>query len=485
MTHGSPSLATRRLAVATGVAIVMAAFAWVPTGTRLEALASTERVACAIEVAPGADVTATLASALATASSHPDPALRGPSGRPQGRVHLGPGRYAIRTIVLPDDVRLEISPGATLVGVRGFGTARGNDFGLFQFGTDAVVGADARPSRNVSIVAGDGCGGAGRATRENKPSHTSFRGNRAGEGGMGNAAVPFRSRWGTDAMWVLDLDPEATGVGVQVTGLYFRWAYDIEVSDVFTIQNADRQATGIGPVSGRTSRTVAMMFDPPSGAPFVADPERQYLPHRVSVTRHYNVLSPSGQGANQVRACRDCRFTDVFSHGGVALRVETDGIRPVGPDCSTTGPDGQGFREFAIVDGLRAERVEGAYGNRVAMFTPHCLSNGKVTVNSVTGTIMGELVVVAPPERDALAGGFSRVRITDVWGCGGTRAQEPHPDLDSYVVGPSRSAAGVFDPNARLTGTWRWPATGQPGGLADGVLGVMTGPDLAHDGPCP
>ena len=448
-------------------------------------IASAPATPCSNSIRPGDDVTAALTGALQTASHRPVPGLFGPSGMGQGRVYLGPGRYGIRTIVLPDNVRIEIAPGATIFGVRGQGLARSNDWGLFEFGTPTVDGESSHPSRNVSIVAGNGCGGPGQATAANKPSNTNFRGNRAAAGGMANAPVPFRSRWNTSAMWVMDLDPEATGVGVQVTGFMFRWAYDIAVSDVFTIQNPARATTGIGPVPGETSRTVAMMFDPPNHAQFLPDPEGQYLPHRVSVTRHYNILSPSGQGANQIRACRDCRFTEVFSHGGVALRVETDGIRPAGPDCGATGADGAGFREFAIVDGLKARSIEGAFGNRVAMFTPHCLPNGKATVNDVRGTTMGELVVLAPQQPDAVAGGFTRVRVTDVCGCGGVKAQEPHPDLDSYLVAPSRAAASISGPNSRLTGTWRWPGQDAPGGLADGVLPASHGASIVHDGGCP
>lgn len=426
-------------------------------------------------MAPGGesiDVTARLTSALSAASGHPDAGLLGPAGAPQGRVHLGPGVYRIRSVQMPDNVRIEIDPGATIRPVDRFEPNPRGDWGLFIFGTDS------KPVRNVTITAGDGCGRSGAPTSANKPTNTGFRGNDPTNGGMANSAVPFNPTWHTDTMWVMDLDPAFTGAGVQMTGFHLRWAYDVAISDVFTIQNPARAASGVGPIPGVTSRTTAMMFDPPDNAPFVGDVEAQHLPHRVSVKNHYNILSPSGQGSNQVRACRDCSFESIFSHGGAALRVETDGIKPVGPDCSATGPDGAGFKEFSIVDGLVANRIEGVDGNRVVMFTPHCLPNGSAKVSDVRGTNMYELVVAPTAQKDSPHGSFSSIEISDVQGCGGAAAQEAHPDQDSYLLAPSRAAAQLLGPWVQLRGTWSWPRPGQPGGLADGLIPAGSGATL-------
>lgn len=302
---------------------------------------------------------------------------------------------------------------------------------------------------------------------------------------MANQPVPAAAGWDTTALWVLDLDPAATGVGVQVTGFHVRWALDVELGDVLTIQNASRQPTGIGPVPGATSRTVAMMFDPLDGSAFTPLVADQRLPQRVVVHDHYNILSPSGQGPNQIRACRDCTFTHVFSHGGVALRVETDGIRTVGADCSATGPDGQGFREFAIVDGLRARDVQAIDANRVVMFTPHCLPNGTATVDNVRGWDVGELVAIVPHQVDGPAGGFRSVVVSDVAGCGGVAAQQPYPAQDSYLLGPSRAAVLVTASYGSLAGPLAWPAPPAPGGLTDGVLPTVGGFALTHPTGCP
>lgn len=442
-------------------------------------------------VIPGTDVTAALTSALATASATPISGPVGPSGAPVGRVYLGPGEYRFKSITVPDNVRIEIAPGATLRAVDGYEPNANNDWGLFVFGTDGD------PTRNVTVTSGDGCGGLGTPTSANKPSNTTFRGNdpavvRTSGGqqvlGMANAPVPFRPDWDTSAMWVMDLDPQLTNAGEQVTGFFFRWAYDVDVANVFTIQNASRTAAGIGPIDGDTSRTVAMMFDPPNDTDWTPVVEAQKIPHRIHVKNHYNILSPSGQGPNQIRACRDCTFESIFSHGGVSLRVETDGIRPESGTCAATGVNGEGFKEFAIVDGLQATRIEGAYGNRVAMFTPHCLPNGSATVNQVRGTSMGELVIIAARESDSLSGGFSAISITGVQGCGGALAQEPHPAQNSYLLKPSRAAVSIEPANppipVTLVGAWSWPAPPNSGGLPDGILPSAHGATITHPNNC-
>ena len=436
-----------------------------------------------VSVSPGTDVTSSFGAALATASANPVDGLVGPSGEPQGRVYLGPGEYRFRSIVVPDDVRVEIAPGATLRSVSGYEPNARSDWGLLVFGSATD------PTRNVTFTSGDGCGGVGAPTRSNKPTNTGFRGNDPANGGMANAPVPSSARWNTDAMWVMDLDPKATGAGEQITGFYFRWSYDVAIANVLTIQNASRTSSGIGPVANATSRTVAMMFDPPNDTNYTPVVEDQKLPHRVTVVNHYNILSPSGQGANQIRACRDCTFAAIYSHGGVPLRVETDGIRPVGTDCAATGPNGVGFREFAIVDGLRAQRIEGAYGNRVAMFTPHCLPNGTAEVTDLRGTSMGELLVVADHQSDGPNGGFESITVRDIVGCGGSAAQDPHPDQDSYLLAPSRAAVLVAPATptlpVTLAGTLTWPSPPSTGGLIDGLLPAGHSATITHPTACP
>ncbi len=409
---------------------------------------------CATVVRPGADVTAALGDALVAASAEPDPRVVGPAGAPQGRVYLPAGEYGLSQVTVPSNVRLEIDPGATLHPVPTSRPTRGRDWGMFVFGTPD------QPTRNVTVVAGDGCGGPGTPTAANKPASTDFRGNLP-ETGMHNMAVPLAG-WNTEAMWVLDVDPGHWQVDEQVTGFLLHWALDVEIGSVFSIQNPARQPTGIGPVPGVTSRTTVMMFDPHEGMPVPADEADARLPQRIHVHDHYNILSPSGQGPNQVRSCIDCRFERIFSHGGVALRIETDGIRRV-TDCTATGPNGQGFTTYAIVDRLVAEDIVGADGNRAAMLTPHCLDSGVVTVRRVTGYSEFQTAVAAARDRGSRSGGFAAgSRIDEVRACPGDAAQEPHPDRDSYLPATSQVAVVDASPTVVVTPALPWPGCVNP-----------------------
>ena len=414
-------------------------------------------------VAPADDATFLFTAALVDASQHPDPGIIGPSGAAQGRLYLGPGAYGFGPITMPSNVRLEIAPGATLHPIHGPAASSSKDWGLFTFGTETTAAS------NITITAGDGCGGTGMPEPANKPSNTGFRGNTL-TGGMANMSIPLAG-WNTDAMWVLDIDPGHAQVNVQVTGFLFHWAYDIDIQHVFSIQNAARAATGIGPVAGQTSRTTAMMFDPLEGMAYQPDREQARLPHRITVTDHYNILAPSGQGANQIRSCMDCHFERIFSHGGDALRVETDGIRTTSGDCSATGPHGVGWNTYAIVDQLDAHDIVGAYGNRTVQLTPHCLDNGVVRIDGVSGYSQGEVVVAVDREGGSASGGFAvGSYVRNVTGCAGQTAQDPHPDADSYLIIPSLAGASDTSPGVVFSGTWSWPTVGSAGGLADGAF---------------
>jgi len=481
-----------------------------------------------LEVAPGADATVALQAALDEASLSRVGRVPGEDAdrTAQGRVYMGPGAYALATVFLPSNVRLEIDPGATISPLAGEDIV----FQLGRIGRTPGMGTEVH---NITITAGDGCGGRGIARSRAGPEvgSTNFRGNDpevaqawpsgAPTRGLTNAAIPWSSDWPVETMWVFDLDPRATGASFEVTGFQFVYATDVRVERVFSIQNAERYAaddpstTGVNEanqlVPNVASRTTVMMFEP---IPFSTDTARATarMPRRIHIGWHYNILSPPGQGPNQVRACIDCTFEHIFSHGGVALRVETDAIATSCPtnDCScagqpTTGPlgaDGSltGFREYATVDALSASFIEGVFGNRAVMFNPHCLTNGTAVVEHVRATGQGEAVIGEAPENGrpgeaALggAGSFALVTVREIAAFGAEGAQF-RTTMGSggvpggwrgYVLG--RSAAAVraigtypFD----LGGAACWPATG-PAALPDGDLSSVGGSYALTHSDCP
>jgi hypothetical protein len=236
-----------------------------------------------------------------------------------------------------------------------------------------------------------------------------------------------------------------------------------------------------------------MVFVPPLGSPYVADRESRQMAHRVTISNHYNILSNAGFGPNQISACLDCALSHVYSHGGTVLRMETDGIGPLcgydacaggcqvrGSTAPPTGPNGQGFKSYGLIDNLRADHLEGTFGDRVVSYSPHCLPNGTAFVSDLKGTSMYELVRVAQGITGGSSGSFSSAStVTNVEGTGGDSAQSPAGN--GYTLAASSSAisevANLFQ--VGLAGTLCWPST-----LADGdpVPGPYT---LTHAQPCP
>lgn len=417
--------------------------------------------------------------AAAAERTHPSWAV-GPTGARQGVVYLRPGRYRIAPITFlaaRSNVRLVFDPGVL---VR---PAAGADADLFTLGS-----ATSRV-RNVSFVAGDRCGNADFAGSDlaNVWADTAERGNDPGVydtvaagkvAGMANLPLGGQPGWPRSRlarMWVLDLDPagdlatasddfEQDVAGFQITN-----ADGVDIADVVSYQNAarlvkvkrDGSTSPVGPVEGRTSRTTVVMIEPD----WPSYTEGDYpAPRRVSLANLYNVLAPSGWGPEQVRVCQDCHVDSVFSHGGIALRFETDGggksAAATARRCDGAGVSGSG------------SDITGVYGNAVVSFVPHCRHNGEVEVSGVKGYSQTTLVALGKPE--TATAGFDSVLVSGVTGCGSgsaLTAQAPLPKVNTYDLAASLDA--VTAPPSYVTGAglWQWPSRplGQAGGLPTDV----------------
>lgn len=465
-------------------------------------------------VQPAADVTAALAAALAAASGATTATAPGVDAAqtPAGRVYLGPGTYGLAELEVPSNVHLELDPGATIVAL-----ARAKH--VFRLGTAGHVS-------NISISAGDGCGGRGlgRSAMGSTITTTGFRhgdptkphtwpGDRPTIT-LANAPIPYDPSWPVADMFVVDVDPRATGADVLVDAFWIEDATDVRIAHVFTIENAERYASD-DPSTPSTdeahmlapkaaSRRAAMMFEPVDGAT-VSDRDRAAVPRRIHVSYHYNINAPPGQGSNQVRSCIDCTFDRVFSHGGVPLRFETDGVRTVCPrnDCScdagVTGPvmaDGslQGFLTFGVVDGVVASNIVGVLGNAAVLANPHCLTNGTVEVSGVLAVSDKYALSTSAPRSGgpgAPSGGvgtFQSFTVRDLTAFAGDQAENRTTQGTSGVPGGWRgfdlipSVAAIGYPNQpfplALAGTLCWPPP-----LADGELASVAGTyTLTHSG---
>ena len=415
---------------------------------------------------PEYDSTQDFVDAMNAAAADPQDDLLQTDGSKQGRMYVPAGTFNLGMIYMVSNVRVEIEPGATIINhvvpVSNNGDTTDRNWGIFMFGP-RNYGDPQTAVHHVTFTTGNGCGGAGTSTMLNKPNNTNFRGNSptadSVQVGMANEVVPYDSYWPVADMYVIDLDTEPYGTvtttggtivpkyGTGVAAFLLSWSYDVSIDHLFTIQNSERAPDGSHGLY--MSQLAAIVPRPPFGSS-MEDPiparEDTEMPHRLNVDYHYNILSPSGYGNNQIQACLDCTFTNIFSHGGTPMRIETDGMHnSAGYDnCAGTGPLGAGFKDYGLVDNLTATNIEGVDGNFAVSLTPHCSPNGVVHVSNVIGTDMNVVVQVAPQNanNNGLIGYFDvGTSVTNVIGYGGTQAQQPEPQnpINSYSLGDANA----------------------------------------------
>jgi hypothetical protein len=105
---------------------------------------------------------------------------------------------------------------------------------------------------------------------------------------------------------------------------------------------------------------------------------------------HTNTGSPQGYGPNQLTSLSHVFVGDIWTSGGTALRLETDG--------SASG-----------IHYLYAEGIYGENGNRTVALTPHCADSDHVTITNVGGISMREGVKLgATSNEDYRSGALCR-----------------------------------------------------------------------------
>lgn len=109
------------------------------------------------------------------------------------------------------------------------------------------------------------------------------------------------------------------------------------------------------------------------------------------VYRHQtNTGSPQGYGPNQLTSLSHVYINDIWTQGGTALRLETDGL--------ASGV------HYLYADGLYGEN-----GNRTVALTPHCTDSDHVTITNVGGISMREGVKLgATSNEDYRSGALCR-----------------------------------------------------------------------------
>ena len=138
---------------------------------------------------------------------------------------------------------------------------------------------------------------------------------------------------------------------------------------------------------------------------------------------HTNTGSPQGYGPNQLTSLSHVFVGDIWTSGGTALRLETDG--------SASG-----------IHYLYAEGLYGENGNRTVALTPHCADSDHVVISGVGGISMREGVKLgATSGEDVRPGGT----------CHGVNAGHPGR-FTSTTVGAGCFVAGRSRPGFRVGG---------------------------------
>jgi hypothetical protein len=144
---------------------------------------------------------------------------------------------------------------------------------------------------------------------------------------------------------------------------------------------------------------------------------------------HTNTGSPQGYGPNQLTSLSHVFVGDIWTSGGTALRLETDG--------SASG-----------IHYLYAEGIYGENGNRTVALTPHCADSDHVVISGIGGISMREGVKLgATSGEDVRSGGV----------CYGVNAGHPGR-FTSTSVGDGCFVAGRLAQDSVPSGQFPDPA---------------------------
>lgn len=387
------------------------------------------RSTCAVSVArflkpsARADDTAAFGAAMHQALRYHSRCYpHGPSGAPQAVVYVPPDTYRIAKLWFPSNVRMEVDAAATLQEPRNR-PAVAHDRGAPMIIWDSPNNA-LTPIRNVSIV------GVG--------SHVGVR-KRAAAATGGRAMAPFAIA--ND--FTMNMDPATSGSTNYNPGMDLENVQYFMIKNVFTIQN-HTPATNTHVVPWPTSARAVMLIHARRNSPL----HGTFLEPRHGLVRNnININSPRGFGPNQVNSAQDVAFQNIYSRGGTALRIETDGSSNGG------GIPDRGAR----VDQVSGLNIVGVNCNRAVSLAPHAQVNGQVSVDQVWALSCFQGVVASLDKKvpSSRVGSFAAPVVRHVQVVGGRYAQRDDGTF-AWTVGQSEMPLYVskrlgWTPHVQLT----------------------------------
>ncbi|MBS1962280.1 MAG: hypothetical protein JST04_08700 [Bdellovibrionales bacterium] len=341
-----------------------------------------------------ADDSAAFSAAISAAASGVRDFPAGPAldakgtTKSQAIVYVPPGIYHLAKVYLASNVRLEIDANAVLRGAEA-GQKCQSLFYLDTADSGAKLASDEPPITNVSLV------------------------------GVGNSASArsVDPDWDATHSFELDDDPahqlcqmKTNSDGSPATAsvlppmILVRNVTGFQIENVYSVQSYGPYPTIDGSPKYYPSNVIVFQsgvagnFRLVKGAggttqypPSEQTPVSEFTHPRFGVYRnHANMNAPAGYGPAQFQSGENLTVEEIYSRGGVALRLETDVAgNALDPDSNPSSPclnyDGTGtdYRCYAWgskLDAIHARKIKCASGNAGLYLAAHGQLNGAVDV---------------------------------------------------------------------------------------------------------
>jgi len=296
------------------------------------------------------------------------------------------------------DIRLEVDAGAVLEQAGG---------------RDAQIAGGGRAAHAPALVLWDSL------TAGPPLTNVSIVGVNWSNDGIKAQATPVETGWGITGSFTFNLDPASTNSNNAVAAVELDNVDGFLIQNVFSVQNDTPSRRYQWPTTSRGAVIMRARRDSPIGGPI-------YDPRNGSVVNHYNIGGPRGFGPDQVNSAHSVAFSHIYSSGGTALRLESDGAeRLYGSE----------------IRGLRADTIMGVNCNRALSFAPHDQNNYDVHVTGVVARSCYQGIIESADKSLSIdhRGSFSNSTVDGATAVGGELAQRPDSTF-GWTTGLSRQA---------------------------------------------
>lgn len=356
------------------------------------------------------------------------PFSSGPTGAPQGVVYVPGGKsYRIRDVQFMDNVRMEIDAGAVIMQTPLKTNKNAVGINLFTLGPtkDRSV-IPSKPLTNASLV---GVGSSALMGTDAKP-------------------VPYVG-WSLNNSFTMNIDPVTTTASQNLKPIRVMYVNGLLIQNIFTIGNNSDPSNKFSnnvqnPGDGVNTESATIVFQNQTST---GGTTAFYGPTNVTTQNIYTTKAIHGYGAIQTQSGRALKFKNIFSEGGIPLRLESDvvGVDTLNAHSCTKEQHGGGGESctcgglypkcpllyFSEINGVVADTIQCLNGHATLSLLPHNQINKDVVITNLRSDNCFNTIETGTSgdERLAQAGSFSAISISGVTTIGsnvngsGTKAQ--------------------------------------------------------------